>query len=213
MIFIVSHTNKEQRMKQKIGRILMGIAIVLAVYAYAHISKTHNVYDKDIDASEYKDTTVYLNEEITQTFICQEDYLDGIRVKCRLAGGASEVRLRWSLTDLKENTQVAKGTADGSQVKSGKFFEIPFQRVQDTRGKEYEFRIAAEGEDTESSVNFCYTAKQEENTAMELNGSAVEGTVVLRTVTERFDLETFCVLLIFVLYSAAFLRFLYKLFK
>lgn len=200
-------------MKQKIGRILMVIVVVLAVYAYAHISKTHNVFDKDIDASEYKDTTLYLNEEIAQTFICQEDYLDGIRVKCRLAGGAAEVRLSWSLTDIQEDMLVAEGTAEGSQVKNGKFFEFPFQRVQGTKGKEYEFRIAAKGENAENSVNFCYTVKQEENTTMYLDGSGVEGTVVLRTVTERFDLETFCVLLIFVLYTAAFLRFLYKLFR
>lgn len=213
MIFTVSHINKEQRMKQKIGRILMGIVIVLAVYGYAHISKAHNVFDKNIDASEYKDTTLYLNEEIAQTFICRENHLDGIRVKCRLAGGAGEVRLRWSLTDIEEDTQVAEGVADGSQVQNGKFFEFPFQRVQDTMDKEYEFRIAAEGEDAENSVNFCYTVKREENTAMYLNGSNVEGTVVLRTVTDRFDLETFCVLLIFVLYIAAFLKFLYKLFK
>ena len=65
----------------------------------------------------------------------------------------------------------------------------------------------------ENSVNFCYTVKQEENTNMYLNGEEIEGTVVLRTVTNRFDMETFCMLLIFVLYTIMFMRFLYKLFK
>lgn len=213
MISIVSHTNKEQGMKQKIGRIVIGIVIIFAVFGYAHIAKTHNVYDSDIDTSEYKDTNVCLNEEVAQTFICQENYLDGVRVKSRIIGEAKNVEIDYSLTDKETNAQLVHGTVKGDQIKNGKFFEFPFDRIKSTRGKEYEFKIAEKGEDGENSVNFCYTVKQEKNTNMSLNGEELEGTVVLRTVTNRFDLETFCVLLIFILYIIAFMKFLYKLFR
>ena len=48
---------------------------------------------------------------------------------------------------------------------------------------------------------------------MEINNEAVVGTLVMKTVTNRFDIETFCVLLIFIVYIVVFLKFLYKLFK
>ena len=37
--------------------------------------------------------------------------------------------------------------------------------------------------------------------------------MILKAVTERFDLETFIVLLVFILYVAVFIKFLYRLFK
>lgn len=213
MISIVSHTNKEQGMKQKFGRILIGIVVIFAVFGYAHIAKTHDVYDRNIDTSEYKDTNVCLNEEVAQSFICQEEHLDGVRVKCRLIGEAKNVVIDYFLIDKETNTQLVQGTVKGSQIKNGKFFEFPFDTIKNTRGKQYEFKIIEKGEDSDNSVNFCYTSKKEKNTNMSLNGDDLEGTVVLRTVTNRFDLETFCVLLIFILYIIAFMRFLYKLFR
>lgn len=200
-------------MKQKFSRILVGMIVISAVFVYAHIAKTHDVYDRGIDTSEYKDTTIYLNEELSQTFICREDYLDGMRVKCRLVGEAKDVKIEYFLVESETGIQLVQGTVDGSQIKNGKFFQFPFDTIEDTQGKKYEFKIVEEGEDAENSVNFCYTVKQEENTNMYLNGEEIEGTVVLRTVTNRFDMETFCMLLIFVLYTIMFMRFLYKLFK
>lgn len=200
-------------MRQKFSRILIGIIVIFAAFVYAHIAKTQNIYDRRIDTSEYKDTSIYLNEELDQTFICQEDHLDGVRVKCRFIGEAKDVKIEYFLIESETGTQLIQGTVDGGQIKNGKFFQFPFDTIEDTQGKKYEFKIVEKGENAENSVNFCYTVKQEENTNMYLNGEEIEGTVVLRTVTNRFDMETFCMLLIFILYTIMFIRFLYKLFK
>ena len=48
---------------------------------------------------------------------------------------------------------------------------------------------------------------------MFLNKEKIEGTLILKTVTDRFDVETFVVVLLFGAYIAFFFNFLYKMFK
>ena len=54
---------------------------------------------------------------------------------------------------------------------------------------------------------------KETDTELKISEQIQEGTLILKTVTKRFDIETFVILLIFVLYIIVFLKFLYKLFK
>ena len=58
-----------------------------------------------------------------------------------------------------------------------------------------------------------YERKAEENTNMLVDAEEIDGTVVMKTVTKRFDLETFFVVLVFAVYIMFFIRLLYKLFK
>lgn len=200
-------------MKKRISMILGGLIIILAVFAYAHISKTHCVYDRYIDASDYKDTASYMNGEIVQEFECQEDHLDGIRVKCRIIGIIDNVKVNYSLTEANTGMKVAEGTVQGDQFVNSKFYEFAFDTVSECKNKEYEFKLSITGEDPENYISFCYTGENEKDTNFYLNGDKTEGTLVLKTVTNRFDMETFCVLLVFVIYIVLFIKFLYRLFK
>ena len=62
-------------------------------------------------------------------------------------------------------------------------------------------------------VGFSYEPKTEKGTELLINGNNVDGTLIAKTVTNRFDMETFCVVLLFVLYIVFFVKFLYRLFK
>ena len=68
-------------------------------------------------------------------------------------------------------------------------------------------------ETTLLGVGFSYEPKQEKDTALSINGKNTDGTLIAKTVTNRFDIETFCVLVLFILYIVGFFKFLYKLFK
>ena len=46
-----------------------------------------------------------------------------------------------------------------------------------------------------------------------LTNLEAEGTLIMKTITNRFDVETFCVFLLLVLYIVGFIKFLYKLFS
>ena len=59
-----------------------------------------------------------------------------------------------------------------------------------------------------------YTEKtSEEGTNLKINSEESEGTLILKTVTYRFDIETFYVFLLLVLYICVFFQFLNWLFS
>lgn len=64
-----------------------------------------------------------------------------------------------------------------------------------------------------AGVGFFYQPVTEKNTELIISDNHTEGTLILKTITNRFDFETFAVLLIFVLYIVVFMKFLYRLFK
>lgn len=200
-------------MKKKIGLIVAIFIILLGAFVYAHIAKTHCIYDRDINTSEYKDTAVYVNGEFSQQFKSMEDHLDGVSVKCRVIGEAKNIEISYALMEIDTGLQVAEGKTTGAQIKNSKFHEFSFDTVEGCKDKEYEFIIIEKGEDEENSVNFCYMSNREKDTSLTFNGEEVDGTMALKTVTNRFDMETFCVLLIFIIYIWVFMKFLYKLFK
>ena len=58
-----------------------------------------------------------------------------------------------------------------------------------------------------------YTPGITEQAQLTYDGQTIEGTGVMRTLTHRFDLETYIVTLCFVIYIILFMRWLYKLFE
>ena len=58
-----------------------------------------------------------------------------------------------------------------------------------------------------------FERKTEQGTKFWINDEETDGTLIMKAVTNRFDAETFCVLLLFIIYVIAFMKFLYKLFK
>ena len=80
-------------MKKIIRIIIEGICIISLVFVYAHIAKTHNIYDSDIDPSQYGSVVEKDAVWVEQYFTTQEDTLDGIRVKGVENGDISKVNI------------------------------------------------------------------------------------------------------------------------
>lgn len=201
-------------MKKKVYSIIIGILIVLAVFLYAHIGKTHNIYDKEVETGEYRTTTLYTNNDsLSQEFQCPEESLDGIRVRCNLTGDTNAVEVIYSLTDLSTNEEVASGTVGGDEFENNKFYQFSFDTVTGCKDKQYLFTIEILNQDAGNCINFSYQDGKEPGTSMSINEEDVNGTLIMRTVTDKFDMETFVVLLIFVIYVIAFMKFLNRLFK
>lgn len=200
-------------MKKKIQLGICGIVIVIAVFCYAHIAKAHNIFDSKIDASDYKATTFYMDKKVVQQFRSSEDTLDAMRVKTRIAGNTDQIQVKYALLDVDSEKTLASGQVSGEEFKDSKFFEFVFDTVSDCKNKDFKFVIEEIGNTAENYIDFCYTDIQQADTKLQLGEDAVEGTLVMKTVTNRFDIETFCVLLIFVAYIVVFLKFLYRMFR
>ena len=145
-------------------------------FAYGHIAKLNNIYDKTVDNSKYLGTGV-TEGPVEQSFICTEDTLDGVKVKTQIVGDVHGINVKYSLVDVEADKVVGEGNVDATTIKASKFYNYSF--------------------DTELIISDNHT----------------EGTLILKTITNRFDFETFAVLLIFVLYIVVFMKFLYRLFK
>ena len=200
-------------MKKVIKRTLCILAILLFAFAYAHIAKTHKIYDGNIDPSEYGNIVESNPIVLEQRFVMQDKYLDGIRIKGVENNDISQVFIKYSLREADSDKKVAEGEVNAKKSLKNRFYELPFDIIENCKGKEYILTIEQHSKDEESFVCFSFEKKVEPNTELLLNNNKIEGTLIVKTITNRFDVETFFVVILFVFYMIFFIRLLYKLFK
>lgn len=201
-------------MKKKLGFILLGICLLVFAYLYAHIDKNTYLYDRNTDSADFIGTGILKeNEEITQTFICTEDSLDGINLKATLTGDAEQVKVEYSLADAKSGEIVRTASVPGSEIKNNKFNKLDFQTLTGTSGKHYILTLTESGSDDNTGVSFYLAAGDEYEEKLVIKGNETQGMMIVRLITHRFDWETFAVLLGIAAFIAGFMSMLYKLFK
>ena len=191
---------------KKIKKMAAVIILILIAFIYGHIHKTHAIYDRTVENDQY----IMLDgsqSQITQEFICEEDSLDGIQVKCQNLLEDPEAEIRVYLQDCENGGIVAKSVKKAGEIKTGKFNEFSFDTVSRCRGKAYKVVF-------EKDFLALYAEKtSEEGTNLKINSEESEGTLILKTVTYRFDIETFCVFMLLVSYICVFFQFLNWLFS
>lgn len=191
---------------KKIKKMAAVIILILIAFIYGHIHKTHAIYDRTVENDQY----IMLDgsqSQITQEFICEEDSLDGIQVKCQNLQEDPEAEIRVYLQDCENGGIVAKSVKKAGKIKTGKFNEFSFDTVSRCRGKAYKVVF-------EKDFLALYAEKtSEEGTNLKINSEESEGTLILKTVTYRFDIETFCVFMLLVSYICVFFQFLNWLFS
>jgi len=191
---------------KKIKKMAAVIILILIAFIYGHIHKTHAIYDRTVENDQY----IMLDgsqSQITQEFICEEDSLDGIQVKCQNLQEDPETEIRIYLQDCENGETVAESVKKAGDIKAGKFNEFSFDTVSSCRGKAY--KVVFE----KDSIALYAEKTSEEGTNLKINSEESEGTLILKTVTYRFDIETFCVFLLLVLYICVFFQFLNWLFS
>ncbi|SHK15537.1 hypothetical protein SAMN02745243_02321 [Hespellia stercorisuis DSM 15480] len=199
-------------MKKKI-KIVIGIVIALAVcFLYAHIEKNNVIYDRTVDDSEYKQTGVIESGNLNQSFVCKEDLLKGVNVKCVIVGDVSNVKIAYKLVNTGTGEEYT-GTVDAKKLKNNKYYEFGMEQISGCENQEFEFILEEKGATAENGISFYITPQSEKNTVLNVKGNPTEGTVIMKTVSYRFDVETFVVLFACVAFIAGFMRMLYGLFN
>lgn len=193
---------------------IIGILFVLVfAYFYANISKMNVIYDKNVDNSDYLTTGLIGESKVEQSFRCTEDTLDGIYVKCQILGDVTNVKIKYKLIDETEGNIVARGDYEAKDVQSNKFNKFVFNTVEGCRNKDYTLIIWSESSNETNGIAFYFQPNTQEGTKFVINNNETQGTLIFKTITNRFDLETFCVFLVLVAFIYVFMKFLYKLFK
>jgi len=179
-------------MKSKIKTIFLILIIIVLAAVYAVIDKPVSVYDTSCDTSKFQAQVLEVGQMASQKFVCEEAYMDGISLK--LAANA------------------VPGTENLGKLRSGKFFKMKFDRVNDCKDKAYTLNFQVTKCDA-GNVQIFYTPGTDKGEALVYAGTPIDGIGVMRTLTHRFDLETYIVTLCFAAYIVLFMRWLYKLFK
>lgn len=195
-------------------KVILGIIIVLVlVFAYAHIEKMNIIYDKHVDSSEYLSMGPIGGNKVEQSFLCGEDALDGVYVKCLVLGDVEDVVVKYTLTDQNDGRVLVEGNCLASEIKGSRFNTFSFDRVEGCKDKKLLLTIWSESADEDKGVTFYFQPMTEKGTKLIVDGNETQGTMIMKTITNRFDIETFCVLLIFIGFVVVFMKILYRLFK
>lgn len=200
-------------MKNKIRKIIGFLIIIILAYFYAHIAKLNVIYDKHVDNKYYISTGV-AQSEVAQKFVCVEDTLDGITAKCSVPDTKDGASVALILYD-ENGKKVAESELSTSEMKNSKFNKFSFETVKNCKGKTYwaVFKNVNANIAEGKGVSFYYEGKVEDGSELKIDSKDIDGTMIMKTVTNRFDLETMLVLLVFIAYIVIFMRVLYKLFK
>lgn len=199
-------------MKKKIKWAIAAVVLIALIGLYAIVDKNHSIYDTKVDNSQY---AVYVLEEgdvIRQSFVSEEEVLDGINIKISAEGSTEDLRMGYVLTDS-SGTVAAQGEKSLEDFRNGRFLKFEFDSLQDCQGGSYTFELTLKESSGESAVSVYVVPGAGEDTVCELKGETLDGTMALRTVTRRFDMETFVVTLCFLLYVVLFMRWLVRMFK
>ena len=197
-------------------KVKFAVAIIVGlvlVFFYAHIAKANLIYDKSVDSSEYLSTGV-VDGEVEQELVCVENSLDGITVKTQLVGDTQNAAVGLTVIEKDSGNIVAEGELKATDIKSGKFNRISFPTIEECKNKTYVIRLENRGDNVPegSGISFSYQNTTEENTKLVINGNETQGTLIVKTITDRFDLERFVVLILMIAYMIGFFVFLSRLF-
>ena len=199
-------------MKKKLYWIIVGIILIAFSGVYAIVHKNVSIYDKKIDTTNYVSYPISTGTEISQTFVSPEDKINGINVKMGVVGNQNTKKIGYKLNDENGKT-VASGEATLEKLKSGKFFYMGFDPVENCKGKEYTFVISVEECEPTEQIIIYATPEVDNQKVLKVNEDKVDSIMILRVVNHRFDLETFLVTTVFLIYVVVFIGWLSKVFK
>lgn len=203
----------ESTMKKKIISILIVVVVITVSFLYAHIDKNNYLYDRNADTSKFHNTGILAEgEEIRQTFVAEEESIDGINVKVAMSGNIEDVVLKYTLLD--ENSEkLFAGVVPANELENNKFNKLAMSEITRTKGKHYTLILSEENSDEQNGISFYVEPAKQGERKLIIKGTEDGGTLVARVISHQFDMETFCVLLGMIAFVAAFMKILYKFFK
>jgi hypothetical protein len=192
------------------------IIVIAAIYSFGMWGK--NIYIQTASSGDNKLTNELIeNTEISQTFLCPYNGLNGLKIKMLRVGAETVEGYSWSLCNDKKEI-LAEGKIGEDELAESTFtrkkfltFQIPEQ--EDSKGKEYTFYIRGTNVSKEGCLQGYVAEGNQYAKQLSIDGQGIEGALVLKMSIMRFNLETFIVFLGLVTYVVVFFRFMYKLFR
>ncbi len=201
-------------MKKKLP-VLIGIAITLFIAClYGNTNKTHKIYDNNVNTAVYQAIgTLSEGEIISQTFVCQEDILNGFVLKSDVLGDYEDTQVMIRVLDGNTGEILAEGQEIGKNIHAREQHYYKIDPINGCKGKKLILQVSEKGASENNGINLFYQPRGGSEEEFVVKGNETTGVFVMKTVTERFDVETFAVMLFAEWFIWGFLWFLYRLFR
>ncbi len=201
-------------MKKKLPVIIGLIVVILFSIWYGFTDKTHKIYDNNVNTAKYNDLGVLTEGQvIRQTFTCEENVLDAFSIKCNPSGDYAGAQLTLTVLDEATGEVLTTGEESGSNIRPRKMHKFKVGQLTGVKGRELTLEVRETNSSPGNGINLYYQPAENTIGSLTLDDNALSGVFVMKTVTERFDTETFVIMLLSILFIWAFLWFLYRLFK
>ncbi len=201
-------------MKKKLAIIVAFAAILMFSIFYGFTDKTHLIYNNDVNTATYTAIGVLGDSDVvTQRFISEEDVLDGFSIKSGVAGNHSAATVYLTVKDTETGKVLSTGSDSGANFRPRKMHKIFTDKISGVKGKELILEITEKGADPDNGIILYYQTLTDTDSSFQINGNDVNGVFVMKTITSRFDAETFIIILLSILFVWGFLWFLHRLFS
>ena len=114
---------------RKVEKLAAVIVLILLAFVYGHVHKTHAIYDRMIENDQYVMMDVS-QDQISQEFVCEEETLDGIQVKCQNLQEDPETEIRIYLQDCENGETVAESVKKVGDIKGADADEFKVLKAQ-----------------------------------------------------------------------------------
>ena len=203
----------KSRKKSIVYSALLSVIVLCVSYFYAHIDKNTYIYDRTADTGTYYGTGIISgSDEISQTFVAKENSIDGINLKVSMAGNVEQVIMHYTLVD-RTSGESYKGSIPVTELENNKFNQLSIDTISNTKGKQFALIVSSENADAQNGFSLYAAPGSETEQHLMIRENEAEGTLVVRTISHGFNLETFIVFIGIAAFIIVFMKVLYKSFK
>lgn len=196
-------------MKRKVIKILLLCILVFLIGIYSFVDKKYPIYDSEVQTEEYVlSGKLEKNTEVTQSFKTEAKAIDGISVKLVVEAESVDGQLLYAIYD-ESGEEVVKSSVSVAELKNDNFNVLRLEKCHLNRNQQYTLKMWCEDN---SGISFYMTPSYNENGPLAIDQVEASGTMVLRVLEHKFDIETFIIVLFFAVYIYVFVRMLYKFF-
>ncbi len=201
-------------MKKKLPVIVGLLAVILFSLWYGFTDKTHKIYDNNVNTATYLDLGVLTEGQVlSQTFTSEENVLDAFLIKCGPSGDYGNTEVHLTVKDAETGEVLSTGEEIGSNIRPRRLHKFSITPLTGCKGKALVLEMTEVNATVGNGIDLYYQPNETSIGTLTLDGNPLPGVFVMKTVTERFDTETFLIILVSILFIWGFLWFLYRLFK
>lgn len=209
---------------KNLKKLVLILAVLIFACAYAYGIWPRAIYDTDIGSNAYEVSDPLSGDTVLeQSFQCKDEGFCGIRMKLTKQTNQQIGTYQWTVIEQGSKEKVGEGIIDNASTENTDFnsqnlqkqgfIELAFPRQEGSKGLVYTFTIQAQDVSENESMALYVTDKGGIESTLAISGEELEKTGVIRLQYQRFNTETFLVFLGIMVYLAAFIRFMYRLFR